>query len=86
MFCLVKKCDPKIDYVGQELAFKLMYSFLLAGYAIALLAGVILHDLTYTLYIGIATVIFTFIATIPAWPFFRMNPLKFKGQPKAKKE
>ena len=86
MFPFVKKLDPELDYVGQELSQKLMYIFVMTGYLVAFLTGVILRDLTYTLYLGIATVILAFIVTIPGWAYFRKNPLKFKKEPKVKKE
>lgn len=86
MFSIIQKLDPKIDYVGQELSCKLMYIILLLGYAISLVVGFFLKDLTFTLVLGVATVIFAFIITVPAWPYFRRNPLKFKKAIKSKQE
>lgn len=77
-FAFLKKLDPKIDYVGQEFALRLMYLILLAGYFFSFVLGLITRDLTYTLVLGVGTVVLAFIATIPSWPYFRRNPLKFK--------
>lgn len=82
----IKKLDPKIDYAGQELSRKLMHIILLVGYGLALLVGILLRDLTFTLVLGIATVVFAFLATVPAWPYFRMNPMKFKKESKTKRD
>ena len=82
----LQKLDPKIDFDGQKLSLKLMYYCSLIGYTISLIVGFYTRNLTYTLYIGVATVIFTFVVTIPSWPYFRRNPMKFKKEEKVKKE
>lgn len=82
MFLFLKKLDPEIDYVGQEFAVRLMYLIILLGYTVSFILGLLTKDLTYTLVLGIGTVVFAFVATVPSWPYFRRNPLKFK---KAKK-
>ncbi|ELA40960.1 uncharacterized protein VICG_01990 [Vittaforma corneae ATCC 50505] len=82
MRAFLKKLDPEIDYVGQEFAMRLMYLIILLGYTLSFLLGLVTKDLTYTLVLGVGTVAFAFIATVPSWPYFRRNPLMFK---KAKK-
>lgn len=83
MFTFLKKLDPQIDYIGQEFSLRLMYFILLVGYTFSFILGVVTKDLAYTLVLGIGTVIFAFIATVPGWPYFRRNPVQFK---KAKRE
>lgn len=84
--CLTSKLDPPIDYAGQSLVSKFMYLIFGVGYTIALITGVMLDNLVYTLYIGIATVVVSFIIVVPSWGFYRRNPLKFRQPVKAKQE
>lgn len=86
MLSYLKKLDPKIDYVGQSYAANLMYTIFIVGYSIAFLVGMIMKDLSYTLIIGIATVLISFILTVPGWPYFRRHPLKFRKATKEKEE
>jgi len=83
MLTFLKKLDPEIDYVGQSFSLRLMYLIFLVGYAISFVVGFLAKDLTYTLVLGVGTVVLAFVATVPSWPYFRRNPLKFK---KSKKE
>lgn len=78
MLTFLKKFDPEIDYVGQEFAQRLTYLIFLVGYTISLVLGFVTRDLTYTLVLGVGTVVVGFVATVPSWPYFRRNPLKFK--------
>lgn len=83
MLEFLKKFDPEIDYVGQEFSHRLMYLIFLLGYAISFVFGFVTRDLTYTLVLAVGTVVLAFVATVPSWPYFRRNPLRFK---KSKKE
>lgn len=83
---LVTKLDPPIDYVGQNLASKLMYLIFGIGYTMALIAGIAFNDLTYTMYLGITTIAVSIIVVVPSWKFYRKNPLKFRAPVKIKKE
>lgn len=78
----IKRLDPNIDYIGQEYSLKLMYSILTVGYLLSLVTGLIVKDLTYTLVLGIGTVVFCFIATVPGWPYFRTKKVIFKKKNK----
>lgn len=80
---LVARLDPPIDYVGQSMAYRLMCLVFGIGYTTALLAGVVLNDLVYTVYLGIATFIAAFVVVVPSWGFYRRNLLKFRT-PRAK--
>lgn len=82
--CLFKKVDPPIDYVGQELASKLLTMIFIIGYALAISIGYILDDLKYALFITIATTVIAFLFVVPAWPFYRRNPVKFVESKKKK--
>lgn len=78
VFNLLKKLDLEIDYVGQEFSHRLMYLIIITGYALSLLLGLVTKDLTYTLVLCVGTAVFGAVATVPSWPYFRRNPLKFK--------
>lgn len=84
--CLLAKLDPPIDYVGQDLASKLMYLIFGIGYALALVSGIVFNDLIYTVYLGAATVAISFVVVVPSWRFYRKNPLKFRRPIKIKEE
>lgn len=78
MLLLLKKLDQNIDYVGQEFAYKLMYLILISGFFLSLMVGILKNDLTFTLVLSVGTAVFCFLITVPSWPYFRKNPLKFK--------
>lgn len=75
---LLKKLDPEIDHVGQEFSERLMHLILMVGYTLGFILGLITKDLTYTLVLSVGATVFGFVATVPSWPYFRKNPLKFK--------
>jgi signal peptidase complex subunit 1 len=77
---LLNKIDLPIDYHGQELSRKLFYVIIYLGYAFALITGIALSDLKYTLYLGILTVSIVVVVCVPSWSFYRKNPLKFKDK------
>lgn len=83
---LLKKLDLEIDYIGQSYSCRLMTVIFTVGYIIALVFGLVLSNLKYTLFIGIATAVVCFIMTVPSWPYFRRHLLKFKKPIKEKSE
>ncbi|KAG5859297.1 microsomal signal peptidase [Encephalitozoon hellem] len=83
---LLSKIDPPIDYVGQKLASDLMYLIFGVGYTAALIVGVLLNDLVYTMYISVGTLVVSAAVVVPSWGFYRRNPLKFRPPVKDKKE
>lgn len=72
-----KKVDPPIDYVGQELASNLLNIMFIIGYGLSIIVGYLLQDLKYTLIITVITIVTCFLTVVPAWPFYRRNPLMF---------
>jgi signal peptidase complex subunit 1 len=80
---ILKKIDPCIDFVGQELACRLLYVVFIVGYTLAFIVGLALRDLRYTLFISMGTVITVLLAVVPPWPCYRKNPRVF--QPAKKK-
>jgi len=74
LYCL----DKPIDYIGQSFTSKLINWLLTIGFIIAYIAGVISSNLKHTAMIAIGTIVFTFVLTVPSWPYLRRNPVKFK--------
>lgn len=75
---LLRKIDPPVDYVGQNYSANLMVLIFSTGYTLAFILGAVLSDLKYTLWVGVATAALCLALTVPAWPYFRRHPLKFK--------
>lgn len=86
MDSFLSKIDPPIDYIGQSFSLKLMRLVFIVGYSIAFLVGLAMSNLKYTLILGIVTCAVCFLLTVPAWPYFRRHPLKFKKVVKEKRE
>ena len=75
---LLKRVDPPIDYLGQAYASNLMTAVFAVGYILSFLLGVFSSNLMYTLVGGGITAVIALVLTVPAWPYFRRHPLKFK--------
>lgn len=78
--------DPTIDYTGQSLSEKCMYTIFILGYTLSFVSGIVLGDLKYTLYGAIGTFLVSFLVIVPAWPFLRRNPVKFMEVVKHKED
>ncbi|KRH95203.1 Signal peptidase subunit [Pseudoloma neurophilia] len=75
---LYATCTQPIDFYGQALAKKLIYIIFFIGFTISLLIGILLNDLKYTLFLGIATAIFSVFVVVPPWPIYRRNMKEFQ--------
>ncbi|KAL7268670.1 hypothetical protein RUND412_008700 [Rhizina undulata] len=64
-----------IDFEGQRLAELLTTTIIVFAAVVAFLAGYVLQDLTYTLYIGLSGAALTFVAVVPPWPIYNKDPL-----------
>lgn len=84
MLACFKNLDKNIDYKGQNLSYKLMIGIFVIGYSISFIVGIKCKNLFYTLCIGIATAVLSFLISVPSWPFYRRNPMKFKKTEKQK--
>lgn len=83
---ILQYIDPKLDYHGQVLCNRMMIGIFAIGFGISFLFGIFINNLKYTLYGGIVTTIINGILTIPSWPYFRKNPLKYKKIIKIKQD
>ncbi|KAJ1883236.1 hypothetical protein LPJ66_011056 [Kickxella alabastrina] len=67
----------RIDFKGQELVSKLA-TFLIVGSALAaVIVGYSQHALSLCFYTYVAGVALTYIVVLPAWPFYKRNPVKW---------
>ncbi|XP_062204800.1 signal peptidase complex subunit 1-like [Phragmites australis] len=66
-----------MDWQGQKRAEMLMQLLLVASAAAAFLAGYVLADFQLMLLVYSGGVVLTALVTVPNWPFFNRNPLKW---------
>ncbi|KAG2620554.1 probable signal peptidase complex subunit 1 [Panicum virgatum] len=66
-----------MDWQGQKLAEMLMQVLLVASAVAAFLAGYVRGDFQLMLLVYAAGVVLTALVTVPNWPFFNRNPLKW---------
>ncbi|KAL5760171.1 hypothetical protein ACOSP7_018673 [Xanthoceras sorbifolium] len=66
-----------MDWQGQKLAEQLMQILLLAFAVVALGAGYVLGSFQMMVLVYASGVVLTTLITVPNWPFFNRNPLKW---------
>ncbi|GJN12887.1 hypothetical protein PR202_ga31209 [Eleusine coracana subsp. coracana] len=66
-----------MDWQGQKRAEMLMQVLLVASAVAAFLAGYVLADFQLMLLVYAGGVVLTALVTVPDWPFFNRNPLKW---------
>ncbi|XP_050204761.1 signal peptidase complex subunit 1-like [Mercurialis annua] len=74
-----------MDWQGQKLAEQLMQIMLLAFAVVAFATGYITASFQTMIQIYAAGVVLTTLITIPNWPFFNRNPLKWLDPSEADK-
>ncbi|KAH7570489.1 hypothetical protein JRO89_XS05G0118000 [Xanthoceras sorbifolium] len=67
----------EMDWQGQKLAEQLMQILLLAFAVVALGAGYVLGSFQMMVLVYASGVVLTTLITVPNWPFFNRNPLKW---------
>ncbi|KAG0581242.1 hypothetical protein KC19_4G235600 [Ceratodon purpureus] len=63
-----------MDWEGQRLAELLMQYILLGSALVAFLMGYVSGSFSSMIYVYLAGVVVTFMATVPDWPFFNRHP------------
>jgi signal peptidase complex subunit 1 len=63
-----------MDWEGQRIAEQLMQYVLLGSALVAFLVGYLSGSFSSMLYIYLAGVVVTFLATVPNWPFLNRHP------------
>ncbi|KAJ2371710.1 hypothetical protein GGI05_007772, partial [Coemansia sp. RSA 2603] len=67
----------KIDFKGQELAGNMSNIFTVVSALVALAVGFSQNSLSLTFYTYACGVLLTFLAILPAWPFFNKTQIKW---------
>ncbi|RPB16382.1 hypothetical protein P167DRAFT_470492, partial [Morchella conica CCBAS932] len=63
------------DFEGQNLAESLTTTIIAFTGILAFIAGWVLSDLKYTVYVGLSGTTLAFLAVVPPWPMYNRNPL-----------
>lgn len=66
-----------MDWLGQKRAEMLMQVLLVASAVVAFLVGYVRADFQLMLLVYAGGVVLTALVTVPNWPFFNRNPLKW---------
>lgn len=69
--------DGQIDFEGQKQVERLATVLLSVVGIIAFNVGYSTQDIVKTLYIGLGGTLLTFLITVPPWPFYNKNPVKW---------
>ncbi|NWJ02155.1 SPCS1 peptidase, partial [Crypturellus undulatus] len=72
--------DPHIfpqDYKGQKLAEQIFQGIILVSAVIGFIYGYITEQFGWTVYIVMAGFALSCLLTLPPWPMYRRNPLKW---------
>lgn len=69
--------DGQIDFDGQRRVELLATLLLSASALIAFNVGYTLQDIQKAVYIALAGTALTFLVTIPPWPLYKNNPVKW---------
>ncbi|TQS31641.1 hypothetical protein Golomagni_08074 [Golovinomyces magnicellulatus] len=69
--------DGQIDFEGQRRVEGLATILLSITALIAFNVGYTLQDIVMALYIGLGGTLLTFLITVPSWPFYNKNPVKW---------
>ncbi|NXY70870.1 SPCS1 peptidase, partial [Glareola pratincola] len=74
---LTKKYLFPQDYKGQKLAEQIFQGIILVSAIIGFIYGYIIEEFACTVYIVMAGFALSCLLTLPPWPMYRRNPLKW---------
>ncbi|XP_015786842.1 signal peptidase complex subunit 1 [Tetranychus urticae] len=74
-----------MDFVGQKKAEKLFQTLILAAAVIGLAIGYHYEQFSYTVYSLGAGFVISCLITLPPWPMYRRNPVKWQKRRKETK-
>ncbi|KAM0263388.1 hypothetical protein ACHAQJ_001244 [Trichoderma viride] len=69
--------EGQIDFKGQRRAEDYATISLFLTGLVAFNVGYLLQDIVMCLYVGLGGTLLTFLLTIPPWPFYNKNPIKW---------
>ncbi|XP_060095940.1 signal peptidase complex subunit 1 [Heteronotia binoei] len=77
MFSIFRSIPTQMDYKGQKLAEQIFQGIILVSAVIGFIYGYITEQFGWTVYIVMAGFALSCLLTLPPWPIYRRNPLKW---------
>ncbi|XP_077181925.1 signal peptidase complex subunit 1 [Paroedura picta] len=77
MFNIFRSIPTQMDYKGQKLAEQIFQGIILVSAVIGFIYGYITEQFGWTVYIVMAGFALSCLLTLPPWPIYRRNPLKW---------
>ncbi|XP_015280336.1 PREDICTED: signal peptidase complex subunit 1 isoform X1 [Gekko japonicus] len=77
MFNIFQSIPTQMDYKGQKLAEQIFQGIILVSAVIGFIYGYITEQFGWTVYIVMAGFALSCLLTLPPWPIYRRNPLKW---------
>ncbi|XP_040446122.1 signal peptidase complex subunit 1 [Falco naumanni] len=77
MLSIFRSIPTQMDYKGQKLAEQIFQGIILVSAVIGFIYGYITEQFGWTVYIVMAGFALSCLLTLPPWPMYRRNPLKW---------
>ncbi|XP_053152798.1 signal peptidase complex subunit 1 isoform X1 [Hemicordylus capensis] len=77
MLSIFRSIPTQMDYKGQKLAEQIFQGIILVSAIIGFIYGYITEQFGWTVYIVMAGFALSCLLTLPPWPMYRRNPLKW---------
>ncbi|XP_025961144.2 signal peptidase complex subunit 1 [Dromaius novaehollandiae] len=77
MLDIFRSIPTQMDYKGQKLAEQIFQGIILVSAVIGFIYGYITEQFGWTVYIVMAGFALSCLLTLPPWPMYRRNPLKW---------
>ncbi|XP_054072665.1 signal peptidase complex subunit 1 [Rissa tridactyla] len=77
MLNIFRSIPTQMDYKGQKLAEQIFQGIILVSAVIGFIYGYITEQFGWTVYIVMAGFALSCLLTLPPWPMYRRNPLKW---------
>ncbi|KAM4021683.1 signal peptidase complex subunit 1 [Anomaloglossus baeobatrachus] len=77
MLDIFASIPTQMDYKGQKLAEQIFQGIILFSAVIGFIYGYVIEQFGWTVYIVIAGFAVSCLLTLPPWPVYRRNPLKW---------
>ncbi|KAG8556791.1 hypothetical protein GDO81_018207 [Engystomops pustulosus] len=77
MLDIFASIPTQMDYKGQKLAEQIFQGIILFSAVIGFTYGYVIEQFGWTVYIVIAGFAVSCLLTLPPWPMYRRNPLKW---------
>ncbi|NWU63490.1 SPCS1 peptidase, partial [Pterocles burchelli] len=77
MLSILRSIPTHMDYKGQKLAEQIFQGIILVSAIIGFICGYITEQFEWTVYILMAGFALSCLLTLPPWPVYRRNPLRW---------